>query len=170
MPVAPGPGDTTAKPLSDARALFFYPASAPTPAPYLAPFLKIRINPLHPYPFFPYKSLGITSQGTLKNNLALAGPASGLPAKDYQTAIVLTNEREETGTVSTNGMGHERASIDFLAGRRRPAFLFPTRVRSTVGALVQPATIPYVSGSTNDPPGKNDAFRPGRTRHSTGGK
>lgn len=169
--MAPGPGDIITKPLSEARVLFFYLNCTAPPTPYLPPFLKISINPLHLYPFFSYKTLGITSQGVLKNSLAHAGPASGLPAKDYQAAIVLINEREETRTVSTTGVGHQRVPIDFLTGRRRPAFMmFPAAVRSRAEALVQPAAIPYVSGNTNDPPGKSDAFRSGRTRHLTGGE
>jgi hypothetical protein len=51
-------------------------------APYLLPFLKIRINSLHIRLAIAYKTLGITSQGALKKRLAHAAPGSGMPTKD----------------------------------------------------------------------------------------
>jgi hypothetical protein len=152
------------------KGFVFYPAFMPPPSPYLQPFLKIRIKPLYLLPIFPYKTLGITSQDILKNILAHADPASGLPAKNDQTAIVLMNGREKTRTGSITGVEHTWAPIDFLTGLRRPAFAFPAAVRPRADAAAQPAAILCVWGDTNDTPGKSDAFRLGRTGHFTGGK
>jgi hypothetical protein len=168
--MAPGPGDTTTKPLSTQGLCFFTPSRfAPSRHPYLPLFLKIRTNSPHPPPHFPYKTLGITSQGVLENSLAHADPAFGLLLKGYPAAVVVMDERERTRTVRITGAGNRHSPIHFLTGRRRAAFVFPAAVRPYADATAQPAAIPFVSGDKHYASPENYAFRPGRTQRSTGG-
>ncbi len=118
-------------------------------APYLLPFLKIRINSLRRSEHFPYNTLGITSLGSFEKQFSTrAAPIIGLPAEDNPAVVVLRNERKKTRAVRNTGAGNASSPINFSTGRRRPASAFPATVRPGAAFFAQPSAIPFVSRSS----------------------
>lgn len=126
-------------------------------APYLLPFLKIRINSLGTSSVIPYKTLGITSQEILKNRPAYEAPARGLSAKGCRskTKMASKNKREKAWTVSTTGAGNGHSPIIFSTGPRRQAFAFPAIVQKNLGTIMQPIATQSVIADANSLNRKN---------------